>query len=309
MEVFYIDKGTISKKDKLKYYTLQFSRQIKYLGVLAAILTLAFDHRAFAWLSLLALFVIVEMALDFSLLKAALFQYTAKLLNRFKPSPKAISNDMIKTKTKFSLPFEGQWVVINGSYEKAQSHSWGISPQRYAYDFIQLDENPKSFKNDWSQMSDYYCYDEKILAPADGEVVKVYNKAQDSILFKPGKFLSKSNHIAGNHIILKHKAKEYTTLAHLKKDSITVKKGDKVKRGQVIARCGNTGNSTEPHLHFQLQDHKSFFFSNGLPIEFQNIKLETINNYEAIDPRPKMAKKDLLEGYITRGYKVFNQES
>jgi murein DD-endopeptidase MepM/ murein hydrolase activator NlpD len=57
-------------------------------------------------------------------------------------------------------------------------------------------------------------------------------------------------------------------LAHLKRGSVRVKTGDTVKRGQEIGRCGHSGNSTEPHLHFQFQSGKSFYFSNGLPVKF-----------------------------------------
>lgn len=75
----------------------------------------------------------------------------------------------------------------------------------------------------------------------------------------------------GNYITIRHQEKEFSTLAHLMPGSITVALGQKVVRGQVIARCGNSGNTSEPHVHFQLNDGRSFLASAGLPIRFKNV--------------------------------------
>lgn len=72
-------------------------------------------------------------------------------------------------------------------------------------------------------------------------------------------------------------------------------------------KCENTGNSTEPHLHFQLQTGQSFYNSAGLPIHFGNINLSSVALYEKTDPRPHMAYDQILDGYITRGFAVENQ--
>ena len=78
--------------------------------------------------------------------------------------------------------------------------------------------------------------------------------------------------LKGNHVIIKHKFNEYSYVGNLMPNSVTVKVGDKVKQGQVIAKCGNSGYTSEPHLHFQLQSGKSFNVSAGLPIGFSKIK-------------------------------------
>lgn len=95
-------------------------------------------------------------------------------------------------------------------------------------------------------------------------------------------------------------------MAHLKKDSITIKVGDSVSRGQLIAKCGNTGNSTEPHLHFQLQTGQSFYSSAGLPVQFKNIALSPVVNYEKLDQRQHMSIDQIPNGYVTRGFNVEN---
>lgn len=85
-----------------------------------------------------------------------------------------------------------------------------------------------------------------------------------------------------------------------------VKVGETVSKGQCIAKCGNTGNSTEPHLHFQLQTNPSFYSSAGLPIRFENMSISQADNYTKYDLRPHMSYEQILSGYITRGFAVEN---
>ncbi len=66
----------------------------------------------------------------------------------------------------------------------------------------------------------------------------------------------------------------YAALAHLRRDSARVKAGDSVQAGQHIADCGNSGNSTEPHLHVQLMDHPRVAVAAGLPVEFENFEVD-----------------------------------
>ncbi len=100
--------------------------------------------------------------------------------------------------------------------------------------------------------------------------------------------------VRGNYIVIQHSAQEYSTIAHIKKDSFCVKPGDKVFRGQVIARCGNSGNTSEPHIHFQIQQGKSFLFSAGLPIWFTNLKNHTSPDDTVHISRGQLVEKELL---------------
>ncbi|MPW24184.1 peptidoglycan DD-metalloendopeptidase family protein [Alkalibaculum sp. M08DMB] len=286
------------------YYLYEFSKTAKYIGVVSLVVTFFSDLMIFKLLCLFGLFAFIEIALNFSVFKCSVLQIIGifKVKRKFGNEVPSVFN--YKSEIEYTLPFEGQWVVVNGCYTKEFSHSWDIPTQRYAYDFIILDEEGKSYRNEFNQCESYYCYDKNILAPADGIVVEILNVAKDSLIFKKGKFFSKSPHIAGNYIVIKHSEKEYSTFAHLKKDSITVKVGDSISRGDIIAKCGNTGNSTEPHLHFQLQTGQSFYNSAGLPIKFNNIKLTIAPNYKRFDHRLSMPKEQILEGYISRGYNV-----
>jgi murein DD-endopeptidase MepM/ murein hydrolase activator NlpD len=108
------------------------------------------------------------------------------------------------------------------------------------------------------------------LSPADGIVVKVNNHIRDYTGVGDHSIDWKTWDFRGNFVVIKHADKEFSFLAHLRKDSILVKKGDFVRAGQVIGLCGNSGHSTEPHLHFHLQNNRNFWFTRGLPIVFKN---------------------------------------
>ncbi len=217
------------------------------------------------------------------------------------------SIDNVTNSTVYSLPFRGEWVVVNGCYTQQYSHSWGLPSQRYAYDFIMLDSNAQSYDGPFKACESYYCYNQEILAPADGEVVELLDGCEDSLILGKIGYFVKAKHIAGNYIVIKHNSDEYSFLAHLKKGSLRVVVGDVVIRGQVIAHCGNTGNSSEPHLHYQLQRGKDFYSSPGIPIQFDAIKVMEIPNYKTYDPREHMELSELRRGYLSRGFAVKNE--
>ncbi len=210
------------------------------------------------------------------------------------------------SKVKYSLPFNGEWAVINGGISEETSHSWELPTQRYAYDFLMIDENANTSVDDSLSLNSFYCYDEEILSPADGVVVEVRDGEADSVITSPRRASCKAKDIRGNYIIIEHAEGEYSTLAHLKAGSIIAGVGDEVVRGQVIGRCGNSGNSSEPHLHFQISTGIDFYEVAGLPIEFININTETIPNYDSLDTRPNELCAIELP-YITRGQIVWNE--
>jgi murein DD-endopeptidase MepM/ murein hydrolase activator NlpD len=104
-----------------------------------------------------------------------------------------------------------------------------------------------------------------VLAVADGKVVEVKDGIVENVPNQPPVVPITLETVAGNHINLDLGGGVYAMYAHLQPGSLKVKLGDTVKRGQVIALLGNTGNSTEPHLHFQLMDRNSPLMSEGLP--------------------------------------------
>src|SRR5690554_519549 len=179
-----------------------------------------------------------------------------------------LENAQYQTKVRYRLPFHGEWLVFNGGLTESTSHSWQVLAQRYAYDFVKADQSFCRHKASGARLAHYYCYNEPILAAANGEVVNVVDGIGPAPLvgFAVADFLCR--HFAGNHVVIRHADGEYGFYAHLIKGSIPVKVGDQVTAGQEIGRCGHTGHSSEPHLHFHLQDTPSIYTSLGLPIRF-----------------------------------------
>ena len=174
----------------------------------------------------------------------------------------------------YRLPVEGTWTVVNGSLREEYSHSWIPVNQRYAYDFVITDEDGRSRPEGTTPaVEEYYCYDEPVLAPADGVVVDVFDTDLEPT--RGGGFshpLKRS--IPGNYVTIQHTPDEYSCLAHLVPGSLEVEPGEEVSRGQQVGRCGHTGNSSEPHLHFQVQDHPTFELSAGLPVRFEGVAVD-----------------------------------
>jgi urea transporter/murein DD-endopeptidase MepM/ murein hydrolase activator NlpD len=142
------------------------------------------------------------------------------------------------------LPFMGAWKV-------SQGYNGGITHQdewAQALDFVIEDDVHHTYKNKGTKPEDYYCYSKPVLACGDGVVVSVADHIEDNEI---GNVNIKDNW--GNSIVIRHTTGLYSKVSHLKKSSFKVKAGDNVKQGDIIALCGSSGRSPEPHLHFQLQ--------------------------------------------------------
>lgn len=143
-----------------------------------------------------------------------------------------------------SLPYMGNWTISQG-YDGAITHKgdWGK-----ALDFVITDKNSKTYQDDGVSPEDYYCYNKPVLSPADGVVAEVIDHVEDNPIGG-----NNVNQNWGNTIVIKHAEGLYSKLSHLKKDSFKVAKGSFVKKGEIVAACGTSGRSPEPHLHFQVQ--------------------------------------------------------
>lgn len=164
------------------------------------------------------------------------------------PSPETFDSEI-----EYRLPFEGEWTVVNGSPDKRYSHSWFPFRQRYAYDFVITDDEG-STHDGTGGLESFYCFDEPILVPTDGTVVRAKDGHRDHHR-TTGWVDPLQYRLAGNYVVIKHAEDEYSFLAHLKKGSVCVEPGEEVEQGQEIGRCGHSGNSSEPHLHFHVHDH------------------------------------------------------
>lgn len=165
------------------------------------------------------------------------------------------------------LPINETTVVGWGGNSLENNRPHAIAPmERWAYDLL---VEPYSMKSD--DLKEYGIYDMEVIAPATGTVVAVYDK-EDDIL--PGSEDNKT--MTGNYIYLQlEETGTYLVLAHLKKGSILVQKGQYIKEGTPIARVGNSGSTSEPHLHIHHQRQNpastNIFFAEGLPLYFRDI--------------------------------------
>lgn len=174
-------------------------------------------------------------------------------------------------KVEYTLPFRGEWLVLNGGVTPETSHSWEIVSQRYAYDVVIADGAGRRERGEGTRPEDFLCYGEPVLAPADGEVTAVVEGVRDAPRPGTGWLDWRTPQLGGNSVTLRHAPDEYSYLAHLAPGSVRVQPGQRVRRGEEVGRCGNSGHSTEPHLHFQVQDHADFFLAVGLPVRFSGV--------------------------------------
>ena len=138
----------------------------------------------------------------------------------------------------------GNWTVNQG-YNGKHTHK---GDWRHGLDMVITDDKGKEYQHEGNILTDYYCYGKSVTAPADGYIVEVVNNIDENAV---GEINILQNW--GNTIVIEHYPGLYSQVSHLMKNSVTVKKGDFVKKGQNIANVGNTGRSPYPHLHFQMQ--------------------------------------------------------
>jgi len=155
---------------------------------------------------------------------------------------------------KYKLPFGDEWLVYYGGRTPFQNAYSVSDDQRFALDFVYL-KNGRMFSGHGgfgSKNTDYYCFGQPILAPADGKVVKAEGGYNDN---PPAR--GSGDPPDGNIVSIFHPSAqgggETSVMNHLKQNSIKVKTGDEVKQGQEVAECGNSGMGGVPHLHLQLE--------------------------------------------------------
>jgi murein DD-endopeptidase MepM/ murein hydrolase activator NlpD len=144
-------------------------------------------------------------------------------------------------KTTLLLPFTGVWGVLQGMDSEGTHTGYAA----YALDFVPA-EAPvdQSTFHGRKRLSDHPCYGKAILAPADGRVVWAHDGERELPPFRES-----HRHEAGNFVIIEHAPDELSEFRHLQRGSVQVKRGDAVRAGQLIGRCGNSGNAVTPHLH------------------------------------------------------------
>lgn len=187
-----------------------------------------------------------------------------------RPKPVAADSRFLdyRTKTSLRLPFDGEWFVFWGGRDIEQNYHAVDRAQRFALDLV-VRQGETSFEGDPADVESYHCWDRPILAPAAGMVVAAVNELPDQAIGS-----SDPAHPAGNHVVIDFGNGEFGFLAHMRKSSVTVKAGDRVEAGQQVGGCGNSGNTSEPHLHFHLQTTPDLTNGEGLPAQFVNYRAD-----------------------------------
>ena len=173
-----------------------------------------------------------------------------------------------QTKAALRLPFEGEWFVFWGGRTLEQNHHAPSRSQRFAHDLVIMKDSA-THTGEGKRLEDYYSYGQPVLAPAAGTVVWLEDGHPDQAIGSKD-----PAHAIGNGVIIDHGGNEYSLLAHFQPQSLKVKKGDKVRAGQVIARCGNSGNTSEPHIHYHLQNGPALADADGLPAQFVDLVVD-----------------------------------
>ncbi len=140
-----------------------------------------------------------------------------------------------------------------------------------------------SYRTDGTTNEDYYAFGKELIAPCDGEVVLAVDGVKDN---KPGEM--NPVWVPGNTVIIRTANNEYLFLAHFKQHSILVKEGQKVNKGTILGQCGNSGNSSEPHLHFHLQNVENMIVATGIKCYFDTL---LVNGQSKTDYFPVKTEK------------------
>ena len=153
--------------------------------------------------------------------------------------------------------------------------------QRYAIDWLKFGDNGLPYRGDPRQNASWFGYGENVLAAADGTVTAVKDGIVENVpLSKPAVPITLET-VAGNHVVVEHGRGRFGLYAHLQPWSLHVKVGDRVRRGQMLGRLGNSGNSDAPHLHFHLCDANSPLGCEGVPYAFE--QMEVLGTVELTD--------------------------
>lgn len=187
----------------------------------------------------------------------------------FKPYTE--SKPIDRNTTKMQLPFKGEWNVTWGGDSKELNYHVESIAQKNAFDILIFDKNGSTHQGSGQANEDFYAFGKKLYAPCDGEVVLVVDGVKDN---PPG--TTNPIYIPGNTVIIKATNGEYAFLAHFKQNSIVVKQGQKIKSGDLLGQCGNSGNSTEPHIHFHLQNVEDMNIAVGAKCYFDQLKLNGV---------------------------------
>ncbi len=159
-----------------------------------------------------------------------------------------------------TAPFEGAWYTVQGGNSCLINHHYYAGSQRFALDLILPQDGPLPLHGE-TDLESYRTFGQPLFSPVDGLVVDVVNDRRDQLIgaMDPA-------HAAGNYVTIKTDSGMFVLLAHLQEGSVLVKENDQVSVGQPLAKCGNSGNSSQPHLHMQAMTAPELFSVESRPL-------------------------------------------
>lgn len=184
-----------------------------------------------------------------------------------------------------AYPLTGSFLVRNSPADKVPSHGTTAFASAYAIDFVPVDASGRSAPmrvRSWFRAEPpqgFVGFGAEVLAPLAGEVVAIHAGEDDHDAYRGfpsvGYAATQARRaragwraLAGNHVMIRGATGVVVALCHLRRGSITVRPGGQVLTGQVLAHCGNSGNSTQPHLHLQAMTEPDLDVAAAVPITF-----------------------------------------
>lgn len=203
-----------------------------------------------------------------------------------------------------SAPVEGRWTAINSPASKVPSHGVRTLGQAFAIDILHPSSSPTPTRFGWGlrqrRPEEFSSYGADVRAVQGGRVVRVHTGRRDhrarttwpGIIFMLTveaicRELGGTRFVMGNHVVIDHGDGSFAAYAHLRSGSVDIKPGMSIAVGQMIGQVGNTGNTSEPHLHFQLMDRARPDRAAGLPFRWNDIMIEP-------EPDPRWSTGEVL---------------
>lgn len=181
----------------------------------------------------------------------------------------------------------GEWVMGSGP-SNTSAHRRALNAvgggahiaERFAIDWVKVGPNGNIYHDDEHRNESYWAFGQPVHSVASGEVVATVDSIADNTPHAPVPAITLAN-IAGNYVTVRIGPRRYATYAHLKRGSVRVRVGSRVAAGEVVGLLGNTGQSTAPHLHFQITDGESVLASEGIPFVLDRFRfLGYANDFE-----------------------------
>ena len=164
---------------------------------------------------------------------------------------------------RIAPPFQGQWLVIQGGRSPLQNHHLAAYNQQFALDLLRLENGRIS--GDGTGNAAVHSWEAPLRSPVDGEVVVARGDMDDA---EGVSFVTDPADAAGNVIVIELDTGLFVVLGHLRHGTLRVSEGDRVRQGDPLALAGNSGNTTLPHLHLQVQTHADLWDADNRSVPF-----------------------------------------